>query len=651
MGMWRYVLLALCLSPSAFGQSAGTRHIEPSDASILKADTDLFRQHVSTLSNPFFEGRQPGTRGNRLAADYIEFHVRRLGLLPAFDTSETLPDGTQVVRPRTSYRQEFDPRNARPPFGRITPTRQDFRTIIGDTGLSLRPGEDFAVLGYSGSGQVEAPLAFAGYSVAEGKDGYTTYPKPDALKGRVALVLRFEPMDERGKSRWADVRWSAAAALDTKLRAAAEAGAEAILLVNPPGAADDRAADDRLEGTALAGRALRIPVLQVTRRACDEIIRRADPQGRSLADLRAWADEHGGVIDLSGATVSLDVQIERPSLRTDNVGAVLPGRGTLRDEWIIIGSHYDHVGYGPVGAREQYYGQIHPGADDNASGSSGNLLVAQRLARMYRAEDAPTDARSVLFLWFSAEEGGLDGSRHFVNNPSVPLDKVSLMINMDMIGRLRERQFEVGGLGSAHGLMDWASPYFESFGMPVRPNRIGADNSDHYSFKVREVPYLFFFTGLHREYHTPADTADTINFEGGARVADLVARIAFDAAVRAERFTFASDGPESPEPEPAPGPVGGVRVRFGIMPGDYSSGDGVVIGDLSGDDLPAAKAGLRAGDRMIRWNGRSLTTVESWMPLLSAHKPGDEVEIVYVRDGKEYTTKATLVAPSARPRQ
>jgi hypothetical protein len=622
------LLAALLVAPAALG--GGESHVTPT--ADLAPDIEQYRQHLITISNPFFEGRAPDTRGNRLAADYLEFHLRRLNLTPAFPTEGTDAGGGAVTVDRSSFRQPFEaPTSQRPGASYRVQTQE---LSYGRT--SLTPGTDFNIVGYSANGEATGPLAFAGYSIESGKDGYSSYP-PDAgdLKGKVAVVLRFEPMDEAGKSRWADVRWSEAAALEPKLTAAQRAGASAIILVNAPGADDDRL--NKLEDLSLAG------------------FRNA--QGRSLMDLRRLADQAGGVVDLPKATVTLKAAVEKFPIMTDNVGAILPGKGALADQFIVIGAHYDHVGYGYVGAQPENRGLLHPGADDNASGTSGNLLVAEKLVKAYAELPGTANARSVLFLWFSAEESGLVGSRWYVNHPIVPIEKHALMLNMDMIGRLREGKLEVGGVGSAQGLEDWTKPYWDSSGLTIKPSRIGAPNSDHYSFHLKKVPNLFFFTGLHKEYHKPADVYATINIEGAAQIVDLVYRVALDAAQYAPGWTFGvPSADEQPDRAAAPadpnagvGSVTGVGVRFGIMPGDYSGEDGVLIGDVT-ENLPAAKAGLKGGDRMIRWNDAPLTTVESWMPLLSKHKPGDVVTIVYVRDGKELTTKAELVA-RGRPRQ
>ncbi|MDX2132264.1 MAG: M28 family peptidase [Planctomycetota bacterium] len=636
------VLGALCLAAGASGQSLLLdQHLAPTDEGVLRREAEVYRQHLFTLADPLFEGRAPGTLGNRVAASYLELELRRLGLEPAFPA-----EGAEPGSPRTTYRQAFDPRGARAPVGRAKLPRKAFEYGEGDARVSLTHGTDFKILGYSGDGAVTGPLAFAGYSIEEGEDDYTSYPRGKMLEGKVAIVLRFEPMTAEGRSKWAETGWTVSAALDPKLRAAAEAGATAIILVNPPGAQDPRVGE--VAGLELGTRPLRVPVVMMTQDAADALVKAADAQGRSLADLRALADADGGVIDLPKAPVTLDVKVERASTRTDNVGAILPGRGALADEWIIIGSHYDHVGYGQVGARPENNGKIHPGADDNASGTTGNLLAAARLTDAYAQGEG--DARSILFLWFSAEESGLEGARHFADNPIMDLRKVSLMLNMDMIGRLRERRVEVGGVGTGVGLQEWLQPYWDSSGLEVKPIRMGASNSDHFAFHLKDVPNLFFFTGLHREYHTPADVAELVNVEGAVQIADLVSRVALDAAQRPEKFEFDSGRERAADAdEPPPAPRTGLRVRFGIMPGDYAGEDGVLVGDTTGPDTPAAKAGLKAGDRITRWNGEKVTTIEQWMGLMAKNNPGDVVEIVFVREGAEQTTKATLVA-GGRPR-
>jgi len=645
------------IAPAWAQAPAIATHVDPSPGETLAKDAAEYRTHISILANEFMEGRAPGTKGNRMAADYIEFQLKKLGMVPAFATAGEGKPGS----PRTSWRQEFTaPSSSARPSDIIHLKEQLVgyagKGVVAEPGPALTPGTDFNVLGYSASGDATGTLAFAGYAIEEGEKGYTSFPEGADLKGKIAVVLRFEPMNENGESRWADVRWSVNAGLDSKLRAAAERGASAVILVNAPGAHDDRV--NKLEDLTLSGgRPLKIPVVMMSIPAADAMIKAADEQGRSLMDLRKLADEAGGVIDLPRVAAQVKVDMERVPLKTDNVGGILPGVGDLAKEYVVIGSHYDHVGYGFFGSRSGAAGRgkIHAGADDNASGTCGNLLTARKLAEAYAALPPETPRRSVLFLWFSAEESGLVGSRHYVNNPIEPLDTHALMLNMDMIGRLREGKLEVGGVGTSPGLSEWLEPYFATSGMVIKPTRIGAPNSDHYSFHLKGVPNLFFFTGLQDEYHTVKDLVPTINVDGAAQVADMVYRIALDAATRTEPFKH-SAAKEEDDDKPSQGPLGGITVRFGIMPGNYSDDKpGVLIEGLSGTDLPAAKAGLQAGDRLMKWNGQEIESVEGWMKYLAQAKPGDVVKVTYTRkvDGveKEMTADVTLTAAPSNRRQ
>ncbi len=672
------------------GHAAAPLLLEPaSPASVTVPATEeearslaaSYRNHITTIANPFFEGRAPGTDGNRLAAQYLEFQLKRLGLEPAFPTETKDADGKVIEsRPRSSFRQVFTAPPSLRPGDSTKITSQGASFESGGTTFELKADTDYKVLGYSGSGDVTADLAFVGYATRNEDQGYDTFFGGAKVEGKIALVMRFEPMDEKGKSRWgAAGAWTPAAALDSKLRLVERAGAAAIILVSPPGADDPRV--NKLEGLELSGsrgNSSKVPVIMMSQEAADRLVKSADESGRGLRQLREWADalpkETAGVLALPKAKATVKVAVERVPLMTDNVGGILPGKGALADEYIVIGSHYDHVGYGYFGSRDpDPRGKIHAGADDNGSGTSGALIIAERFAKAYAALPPDAQARSILFLWFSAEESGLVGSKYYVKHPIAPIEKHAMMINLDMIGRLRDGKMELGGVGTAEGFQEWLQPYIESSGLTIKQTKSGFGPSDHASFTGVKVPTLFFFTQLHKEYHTPLDVVDTINFDGAVQVTDLAFRIAFDAARRPEAFVFSTGEPKAEAPkeeekkddakkdepvqENRPGNVGGVGVgvRFGIAPGDYAGEEpGVLVGEVF-PDLPAAKAGLKEGDLMTKWNDTELKDVAGWMPLLSKAKPGDVVKITYRRkvEGamKEFTTDCTLVARAPRPQQ
>jgi Zn-dependent M28 family amino/carboxypeptidase len=644
------------LAPAAF--AGGTQHTTPESGEALAKDVETYREHEMFIANPFMEGRAPGTKGNRIAADYIEWTYRQLGLQPAFPSE---PDAEGNTTPRASYRQVFKAPPSQRPGDSLKLIEQAAAYKADGDQVDLKPGRDFNVIGYSGNGDVTGDLVFAGYSIMNEDKDYYSYPPKADLSGKIVIVMRFEPMDGEGHSRWSDQKWSLAAALDNKFSEASAVHAAGVILVGPPGADDERTS--RLEDMSMGGRRQDFPVVMLSPSAADALVKAADKDHRSLLELRKIADKQGGTIDLPNARVTLKANVEKVELMTDNVGAILPGKGKLADELVIIGSHYDHVGYGYFGSMSNSRGVIHPGADDNASGTSGNLLLAKKLSEAYKDLPEDAQARSVLFLAFSAEESGLIGSHWYANHLIAQVEKHYLMFNMDMIGRLRDGKLEVGGVGTAEGLKDWCQPYLDGSGFKIKASQVGPPNSDHASFYMKKIPDLFYFTGYHPEYHTPKDVVALINFEGAAQVADLVGRMALDAAQRTEPFPFSDGKPSDKEGEkqanagerqanPHAGGdannVGstGLPVRFGIMADyGYDEKPGVLIDHLSNTKGPAEAAGLKAGDLMTKWDNDELKDVQNWMTVMSKHKPGDKVIVTFIRDGKEQKVEATLAPP------
>lgn len=594
----------------------------------LDADARRYNEHITTLANPFFEGRAPGLRGNMLAAEYVAFNFRKLGLRPAFASEERVSDGSVVLTDLANWFQPFS-----------TGETSDVRSAhVSAGGLGeMTMGRDYAVLAFSGdvASVDDAPLVFVGYAIQSGRDGYSSYEDDTDLTGKVAVILRFEPMDDVGRSRWLPGGWSPNAGVEAKFRSAARRGAAGIILVNPPGADDDRMG--RLEslnsiGPQMGG-PLDIPVVQMSEEAAGRLVRRADEHGRTLLDLRRLADEGTAVIDLPDERVSMSVEIASTPTMTQNVGAVLPGHGALADQYIVIGAHYDHVGYGYFGSRAGAAGAgvLHPGADDNGSGTSGMLLAAEMMTKLYAQLPEGAPARSILFLAFSGEELGLLGSEHYVNNPIVPIERHVFMLNMDMIGRLRDGVMELGGVRTAEGLWEWLEPKVAASGLDVHPLPGGVGPSDHTNFYNKGMPVLFLHTLLHDEYHMPSDFSWTINQVGAVRVVRLCVDIAMDLATRQERFMNARVTRPT---------AGGARAYLGVT-GEDADGGGVLILSV-GDGTPAQAAGIKEGDVLLRWQDTALADQEQWRPLLREMRPGDVVAIVVRRDGTEVSLTCTL---------
>jgi hypothetical protein len=626
----------------------------------LGPDATAWYQHVLTLSNPYFEGRAPGTAGIEHAADYLQFHFEKLGLQPAFPatgadgsigmardgsaaTSDVPGGGTSSAW--TTFDQPFE-------FNSPNPKVSVRSALVQMNGEPLSPS-DFAVLGNSAGGSVTGPVTFIGYSIekgpapapaAEGEQpgAYTSFEESTDLTGRIALMLRYTPLNGEGKRLWDGADARRLGSIREKMAAALKRKPAAILLVNSPGDPDSKTELETTGGTTRWGRG-EVPVIQLSQEAADRLIRAADPAGADLLAWRAQADR-GAVRSVSlrdDVTVSIALDLERDDkLSTRNIGAVLPGKGSLADEWLVIGAHYDHVGYGYTGARPENIGKLHPGADDNASGTSGLLVTASRMAENYaEAEAAEGDdhLRSVLFLAFSGEEAGLHGSKHYVANPTIPADRISLMINMDMIGRLRSDNLSVQGTGTAEGFADILKPHFDASGLTIATSPGGRGPSDHASFYNGGIPVLFPFTGTHPEYHQPSDIGPTVNPSGAVKVLNLVESIAMDIAARPEPLKYILTNEAGPGGRP-----GGARVRLGVQP-NYTADleTGIEVEGVSAGSA-AEEAGIKPGDVLLMWNKQELTDGRKMFELMREHTPGDVVEITLLRGSQELTVQARL---------
>lgn len=317
----------------------------------------------------------------------------------------------------------------------------------------------------------------------------------------------------------------------------------------------------------------------------------------------------------------------RENLATDNVGGALPGRGDLADQWVVIGAHYDHVGYGR-GGQNADGALVYPGADDNASGTAGVLMLAQRFAAEYA--EAPDDAnlRSMLFMGFSAEEMGLVGSRHYVNHPTLSPDEIDIMINLDMIGRLREDKLLVQGVASAEGLLDRIRPHLLESGLTIYADPTGRGPSDHSSFYGAGIPVLFMFTGTHAVYHRPGDLGPTVNPRGASRIIDLTFEIAWDLATDVEPLTYT--------------PVIIRRATLGATARpDNAEAKGLRVVRFS-EDSPAREAGIQEGDLILAWNGEELTSFGDLRRRLAQSKPDQVITLTIDREGEELEISVTL---------
>lgn len=542
---------------------------------------------VRYLADDALQGREAGHPGARCAGDYLAARFQEIGLAP--------------VTADHSFFQTFPIRvGARLGEG----NHLEISTETHERGKTWTP------YGFASSDRVEGELAWAGSGVPS-RDRHSDGTLPE-IRGRIAVV---EGGASEGAGLYSDPHF--------KATVAAGRGAAGLLILLPEG--------HPLPDLAHEARpAVGIPVAAVTGAAADDVRRQAR----------------------AGAPATLEVEVEPRAAEARNVVGLLPGVDpALRDELVVVGAHYDHLGFGGEGSMAEGVRAVHNGADDNASGTAALLEIAEELAGGQRP------ARSVLFIAFSGEEKGLLGSVHYVENPLVPLDRTVAMLNLDMVGRLRDGTVTVFGTATAEEWSELVARANESLPEPLtlalRPDGYGP--SDHASFYGKGIPVLHFFTNTHPQYHRPEDDWETVNARGIERVAGLatetVRRLTAGPGAPGSALTpveavpdpHGGRAPSSRDREPDESPDRGYGPYLGTIP-DMAAMSGENGVRLTGvrEGSPADEAGLRAGDVIVEFGGEAVGDLYDYTYALRAHAPGDEVEIVVARDGERLTLTAVL---------
>jgi Zn-dependent M28 family amino/carboxypeptidase len=330
----------------------------------------------------------------------------------------------------------------------------------------------------------------------------------------------------------------------------------------------------------------------------------------------------------------LSVNIESTRATVNNVLAYLPGK---TDEYVIIGAHYDHLGHGYYDSlAPSQIGQIHPGADDNASGTAGVLELARLLAPMKGQLQ-----RGILFASFAGEELGLLGSAAWVKEPTLPLGKAVAMLNMDMIGRINDDKVYVGGVGTGAAFKSLLEQEQSKFTFKIEYSAGGYSASDHTSFVTKQIPVLFFFSGLHSDYHKPSDTWEKINAPSAAHLLDFIDDVALKIDSSSERTAFVTVVEDQSADHVTSGGGSGYGPYFGSIPDFGQEVDGVKFSDVR-PGSPAAKAGFKAGDILVQFGGKAIKNLYDFTDALRRSKIGDDVEVKVLRDGKPITASVKL---------
>ena len=564
------MFLLLCSSALAQTPKQG---VAPSAAELL-AD-------VTALTAPEMEGRGSGTAGAERAARYIADRLKALGLRPG-------GEGGSFFQPFTASTTAAVGPNS-------------VLEMLGSPGKVFRAGTDWIPHGGSLAEEVKGEIVFAGYGVAAADRGYDDWAGID-VRGKVVLLL------DGGPAHLPDIKLSRL----EKVIAARRRGAGALLIVGPS-----------LPSPSVTSATVRVVSATVTDAVADALLQ---PTSKSTAALRrALADTRMPGSFTTGVEVKIRVDLQREERQTANVIGILPGTDPARArEALVLGAHYDHLGRAD--------GQVHPGADDNASGTALVLGLAQAFAA---TGGMP---RTLVFALFSGEEIGLVGSNHYARHP-VAIDHTVAMLNFDMVGRMRDRRLNVGGIESGTGFRAIVTDAAARGPLALTLHDSPYAPSDQTAFYSAGVPVLYFSTDMHDDYHTPRDTADKINGQGMADIASLATSIVERLGGNARPIYVKLPAPAAPRVS------GNTKdgAFLGVAADLAGEADGVRLAQVL-PETAAARAGLRSGDMIVRVDGETVASFGQLRRVILQKRPGDVVRLLYLRDGEDHVVSAQLGA-------
>jgi len=566
------------------------------------------KEHLTYLASDELEGRFPGTPGMDKARDYILNKFKPIN--GSYLQQLEVPIGYELGEKNEVYFNVIIPKPG-VPIEMSRPMRKSWDLT-----------SDWLPLSISDDGELEAPLAFCGFGISSKDLKYDDYEGID-VKDKIVIILTHSPngeMKDDPFEPYKSYRYKATNARDH--------GAKGIIFVKING--DSASVFEPLEKDRFE-RNTGLLAIQVNRTKISEYFPR-----RSLypTEMKIMETKKPNSFDIPNSKIYIKVQLKDKIAKTDNVFGMVEGTdATLKNEYIVVGAHYDHLGWGgPTSMYQSKTPKIHNGADDNASGTSAVIELAR-----YAAEN-PTK-RSLVFVAFTSEELGIIGSNAFVNQKIIAPENIAMMINLDMVGRFHDNSIYLMGTGS--------SPAFE----PIFDELDAADSvltlnksdsplgaSDQTAFYLKNVPSVFFFTGVHLDYHKPSDDVDKINFDGMETIINFL-----DAAV--QKFGNLDNRPpfhKVSEKSPAHGENrSGSKVKFGIVPNFDREPLGMKISGAS-PGSPAEKAGLQGDDIITKLNDTGIMNLHDFTFFLRESKPGDKIKVTFLRKGKEMTTDVIL---------
>ncbi len=549
--------------------------------------------NIEYLASDSLKGRKPGEEGGLLAAQFIRDKFENAGLELMYD------NGFQK-------------------FGLLTSAELGEGNLFGFEGNSFEAEKDFLPYAFSANTSVEASVVFAGFGLQVDKDTlqWNDFDGID-VTGKWIIALQGDPDLDNAQSPFLEFSSERAKAL-----IASDNNAAGLILV----AGTKFSAKDELSSLFFDKNSSRysFPVLQVTREVANEILTNS---GETVGSLEAKILENNKSVNLQVDTkVAVTINVLQKETETQNVVAMVSGTDEkLKNEYVVVGGHYDHLGMGGPGSGSRAVDTIaiHNGADDNASGVAAVIELAEKIAT------EKTNKRSIIFMAFGAEEMGLVGSKAFTAKPPVETENIVAMFNFDMVGRLDSASngLSIGGTKTSKETEEILNRLNTGFELAMSPEGIGP--SDHASFYLQNIPVFFVSTGAHSDYHTPFDDAEFINFDGVKKVTDYSYAVLDEVVNRDSVLTFQEAGSKFQRSR-----GGSLKITFGIMP-DFAGLEnrGLRI-DAVTKGKPAEKAGMKKGDIITAVDGKKVGSIHDYMSRLQSLEIGQTVLVDIIRGEK-----------------
>jgi len=572
---------------SLLGSCAATKNIQITEKEL--------QDHIGYLSSDRLQGRLTGSEGDSLAAEYIKNDLASYGFQPLAG------DGFQRFTVTKG----------------IFPGKDNYMSVAG---REFACEKDFIPMGFSSDGKAEAEVIFAGYgfNIVTDSIKWNDYANLD-VKGKWVLILRADPEVTNSRSLFIPFSGDRDKALIAK-----DMGAAGVLLVAGQ-ASDDQ---DTFEPLNKNDFSVGIPVFRIKREVADLIL--AKVMATTSALEKKLNDSRKPFSLATATSLTGNAVIAREESNTKNVVMILPGSDEkLKNEYVVLGAHFDHLGMGGQGSSSRAVDTVgvHHGADDNASGVAMMLELAEKYSMTKESHK-----RSLICIGFTGEEMGLLGSKYFTGNPVIDLTKVNAMINLDMLGRLRETNvLQISGVGTAEGFKDLVYSVSDTTHIKLALSEEGYGPSDHSSFYGKNIPVLFYTTGAHLDYHTPNDVADSINYDGMISISSLIYAMGTKLANDTDRLKFNEAGPKIEQGRPSRRK----GVTLGIMPDFAGNIKNGLRADFVTPGKPAALGGMKKGDIITAINGKPVNNIQDYMFRMGQLKHGETINVEVLRDGKK----------------